>query len=113
MGGPVDESGSMRIRCRCKKDDKEGWVTVKGNAGTDFAEAVSRCYTVKQKANLTSQLQSESSVVRELDVDESLEGLEEPKDEKSLPTSRYFCRALSDGKEGWVSMSTGKSTNLK
>eukprot|EP00746_Dinoflagellata_sp_MGD_P167002 gnl/MRDRNA2_/MRDRNA2_97280_c0_seq1.p1 gnl/MRDRNA2_/MRDRNA2_97280_c0~~gnl/MRDRNA2_/MRDRNA2_97280_c0_seq1.p1 ORF type:complete len:2064 (+),score=613.81 gnl/MRDRNA2_/MRDRNA2_97280_c0_seq1:164-6355(+) len=114
LEGPIEESNSTRIKCKCKKDDKEGWVTVKGNAGTKFLEEMTKYITIKKKTSMNNILQSEGGAVqRELEVDECVEALEDPKDEKSAPVNRFLVRAVGDGKEGWVSQGSSNKQNLK
>jgi len=35
-----DEAGLSRVQCKVAKDEKEGWVTIKGSSGTAFIEII-------------------------------------------------------------------------
>merc|ERR1711953_1431175 len=53
--GPVVEdtkTGVSRLPGKALKDGKEGWITMKGNAGTIYAEAAAKYYSVKKETQL-------------------------------------------------------------
>jgi len=109
--GPVDSSGAQRIRAKADKDGAEGWITITGNAGTTYVEETpSKVYTVKKKQPLTSNLEG-GIAHREVAVDEVVEMIGDLKTEKADGMTRLKCKALSDGKIGWV-MQRPKSGNL-
>jgi hypothetical protein len=101
--GPVTESSSgiTRVKGKCQQDDAEGWVTITGNAGTVFAKLNGKLYTVKKEVALQKLFASDSADVRTLAIDEALEMLEGPKEEKFQPAERMKVRA-SDGAVGWI-----------
>ncbi|CAE8615675.1 unnamed protein product, partial [Polarella glacialis] len=59
-GPEVDkDSGVTRIRVVSTKDNLSGWVTIKGNAGTLYAEESSKMYTILRNAPLQKKFPSE------------------------------------------------------
>lgn len=111
--GPCEEavSGVTRIRARASKDDLEGWVTIKGNAGTVYAEVSSKLYILLHDTPLQKKLQSDGSeTIRPMAKGEAIEVIEGPKEEKFDEVVRLKCRAMSDGAIGWVTL---KNENLK
>jgi len=102
--GPIEEkeAGVTRVKGRAAKDDAVGWVTIKGNAGTVYAEASTKHYTVIKETPLQKKFASSSEQVRVLASGEAVEALEGPKKETFPPEVRVRCRAISDGAEGWV-----------
>jgi len=111
---PVTQStGIMRLKGKAVKDGKQGWITIKGNAGTVYAEESSSYYEIKKSVSLQKKFGSESiEVVRTLQVGEKVNILEGPKEEKVTPTRRMKVRASIDGAVGWVTM-TAKDPSLK
>jgi len=107
LEGPTEESaGISRIKVRSAVDNKEGWLTVKGNAGTVYAEKSSKHYTVLQETELHKEFPSDcSEVIRTLQSDELLIVLEGPKTEAFPPEIRVKGRAMSDGAAGWATVS--------
>ncbi|CAJ1356263.1 unnamed protein product [Effrenium voratum] len=71
-----------RVKVRTYRDDKEGWVTLKGNSGTCFVESSDQHHIVKKTVPLESGFRSGSAPVRLLEEREVFELLEEPKTEK-------------------------------
>lgn len=113
LEGPVQEPATniTRIRGRSVRDGGEGWVTVKGNAGTVYVEPSSAHYTVLeeiplQKANIGNC----ADVVRMLAKDEVLSVLEGPTEEVNVPEVWVKGRTLSDATEGWVQL---RNFNMK
>lgn len=101
------ESGITRAKVMALKDKKEGWVTVKGNAGTVYAEAGGKLYTVTRSHPLRKLFSSESEkseVVRELEEGDAFEVLDGPKEEKFPAETRVKCCALADGTVGWITL---------
>jgi len=105
--GPVVEdtsTGVSRLPGKALKDDKDGWITMKGNAGTNYVEAAAKYYTMKKESDLEKQFQpSGSQSIRKMEVGEAFQMLEGPRDEKVQPETRVKVRCVSDGKEGWIS----------
>jgi len=105
------DAGISRMKGKCIKDDTEGWITVKGNAGTVYVEPSSKHYSVIQDVPLHSKFPSVGSeVVRQLEKGEAIEALEKAKEETFVPEIRMKGRALSDGAVGWI---TRKGGNVK
>eukprot|EP00933_Yihiella_yeosuensis_P078904 TRINITY_DN9088_c1_g1_i3.p1 TRINITY_DN9088_c1_g1~~TRINITY_DN9088_c1_g1_i3.p1 ORF type:complete len:1246 (+),score=343.19 TRINITY_DN9088_c1_g1_i3:498-3740(+) len=104
--GPVDEpvNGISRIRGRTS-DDKTGWVTVKGNAGTVFAKPSDTHFVVSKEQPLQKAMSSNSvEAVRKLEVGETILLLEGPKEESFKEETLLKVKANSDGAVGWVSL---------
>jgi len=106
LEGPLteDSTGVSRVRGQSMKDNMIGWVTIKGNAGTVYAEENKQVYTVLRDVNLQRKFQSDSEAVRLLAKDEAVELIEGPKEERSDALVRVRGRAVSDGAMGWVTM---------
>eukprot|EP00927_Polykrikos_kofoidii_P001028 TRINITY_DN10374_c0_g1_i1.p1 TRINITY_DN10374_c0_g1~~TRINITY_DN10374_c0_g1_i1.p1 ORF type:complete len:1956 (-),score=521.59 TRINITY_DN10374_c0_g1_i1:151-5910(-) len=104
-----DAQGMWRARCRAVTDGVEGWVTTRGNQGTNFLEKCSKpYYTCQQEVPFHSAFESSSSEIRKLRLNEVLEVLEGPRKEAASETQRMRCKAQSDGKSGWVTMKEKK-----
>lgn len=113
LEGPADDetAGVSRIRARAMKDGLEGWVTTKGNAGSTYAEESRRTLTILRSAPLQSGFASDgSATVRTLAEGEILEVLDGPREERCEPAVRLRCRAVADGRVGWVTLA---SDNLR
>jgi len=104
-------TGVSRLPGKALKDGMKGWVTMKGNAGTSYCEAATKYYSVKVECKLEKRFQSVGAEsVRTMEVGETFQLLEGPRDEKVQPESRAKVRCLSDGKEGWI---TKKGATVK
>lgn len=112
VDGPTDfpDAGVSRIKVQCAKDQKEGWVTLKGNAGKSFVEEASKLYDIAKAVPLESGFQTGSSEVATLSEGDSVEILEGPKEEKSADVVLLEVRSLSNGARGLV---TQRGANLK
>jgi len=110
--GPTSEEGNgiERVKGRSSKDNVEGWITIKGNAGTLYAKVNEKLLTVTQDVALQSQFGSGSSAVRTLASGEAIEVTEGPREEKFLPSTRVKVRTSSDSSVGWI---TVKPDNMK
>eukprot|EP00418_Pyrodinium_bahamense_P041526 CAMPEP_0179209472 /NCGR_PEP_ID=MMETSP0796-20121207/104471_1 /TAXON_ID=73915 /ORGANISM="Pyrodinium bahamense, Strain pbaha01" /LENGTH=245 /DNA_ID=CAMNT_0020914431 /DNA_START=1 /DNA_END=737 /DNA_ORIENTATION=+ len=105
------DAGITRVKGKCAKDDQEGWVTTKGNAGTVYAAASSKHYCIVQEVPLQKKFATASTeVVRVLARDEMVLAVEDPKEEAFPPEVRVRGRAISDGAVGWI---TVKDENVK
>jgi len=104
--GPVEvkEAGVTRVKGRCLKDDLVGWITIKGNAGTQFAEASSKHFCVLSEVPLTKAFPTAKcgEEVRKLAKGEAMQVLEGPKEESFTPEVRVKVKALTDGAVGWI-----------
>jgi len=104
MSGESQEENTrklVRVQARANRDGKEGWVTLKGNQGTSFAEESEDHYLVQGSVPLESRMASGSPEVRMLEEGELFELLEGPKTETKESVSRTRVRNLRDGDEGW------------
>merc|ERR1712183_1042703 len=98
------EAGLTRVQGKSLKDGKEGWITLKGNAGTIFAELTPNVYTVLKDVNVYKRHGGGSDdVVGKLAVGESFQVLEGPKQDKAEAERRIKVRASRDKAVGWVS----------
>merc|ERR1719323_2674911 len=107
LEGPTEDpsAGVTRIRAKAAKDDMEGWVTTKGNAGSVYVEESGRTYVVTTKMPLQSSFQSDGATeVRMLEEQEIVEVEDSPKEEKSDAPTRVKVRAVTDSKVGWISL---------
>jgi len=90
------------------KDDAEGWITIQGNAGTKYAEASSKHYTILQETPLqkksTTSQNGTADLIRQLEKGEAIEALEKPKEETYAPDNRLKGRAVADGAVGWMTL---------
>jgi len=102
----VDEdTGLPRMKCRSLKDDKEGWVTLSGNKGTNFAEKCAKpYYCCEEEVPATSAFESSSAEAFKAKVGEVLEVLLGPQKEPPMEHQRLKGRASKDGKAGWVAV---------
>jgi len=95
--------GGTRRKYRACRDGVEGWVTVHGSQGTVYVKQAPKHYVCSQASPIHAGLGAESAVVRVLMPGEAFAAFEEPKEvaggEKS---TSYSVRAVTDGKEGWV-----------
>merc|ERR1712232_1482935 len=85
LEGPVEqeEAGVHRIRCKSLKDGQEGWITIRGNKGTVYAEESTKLYTLSNEVPLHKQFETDgATLVRQLLQGEAVELLEGPKEEK-------------------------------
>merc|ERR1712048_1424755 len=87
-------SGVSRLPGKALQDGKQGWITVKGNAGTVFAEAATKYYSVLKEVQLEKRFQTGGAeAIRKMEVDETFQLLEGPKDEKAPPEVKRRCVA--------------------
>mmetsp|Transcript_97686 Transcript_97686/g.285161 ORF Transcript_97686/g.285161 Transcript_97686/m.285161 type:complete len:1813 (+) Transcript_97686:1-5439(+) len=107
----LDEgAGVTRINGKALKDGKVGWITIKGNAGTVYADANSKHYSVLREVALQKSFASaKAPTIRMLEPGEAVQGLEAPKEESHPPEVRMKGRALSDGAVGWIT----KADNIR
>eukprot|EP00930_Biecheleria_cincta_P057710 TRINITY_DN4359_c0_g3_i1.p1 TRINITY_DN4359_c0_g3~~TRINITY_DN4359_c0_g3_i1.p1 ORF type:complete len:1928 (+),score=567.13 TRINITY_DN4359_c0_g3_i1:69-5852(+) len=110
--GPVEvpESGVTRLKGRTSGDDKVGWITVKGSAGTVYVEPSKKHYTIVKGVTLRKAMDSSSESVKELAVGDVMKILEGPKEETFEPVRRVEVKASSDGATGWVTVGPASVT---
>jgi len=104
--GPIEEAeaGVTRVKGRALKDEVVGWITMKGNAGTVYAEVSSKHYSIIKQVPLQRSKASTSETFRMLAQGEAVEVMEGPMQLTFAPEIRVRCRALTDGVEGWVTV---------
>lgn len=104
-----DEStGVARLKMKTVQDGITGWVTIQGNAGSVYIKEHESQYVVLSPTALESGKHSESSTsIRTLEVNESVELLQAPHEEKSRPSVRVYGRAVTDGQVGWATFKDG------
>jgi len=105
----VDEgTGLTRVLGKTLKDDLSGWVTLKGNAGTAYAEPSTKHYSVLRDVPLTKKQPSKEpgEEVRMLTKGEAMLALEGPKQETVAAETRIKVKAVSDNQVGWITMKT-------
>jgi hypothetical protein len=102
-GPTVEESsGVTRVKGKSCADEKVGWITVKGNAGTVYATASTKHYAVVKEVPLLKSATAGSEQVRQLKEGEVVQLVEGPKSEVIQPVMRVQAKASSDGAIGWV-----------
>jgi len=107
---PIVEEGSgiTRVQGKTLKDDLTGWVTLKGNAGTAYAEPSTKHYCVLRDVALTKKQPSKDpgDEVRMLAKGEAMLALEGPKQETVAAETRIKVKAVADNQVGWVTLKT-------
>ncbi|OLQ11585.1 hypothetical protein AK812_SmicGene4566, partial [Symbiodinium microadriaticum] len=95
--GPTEDSvrSLSRVKVLAKKDGAEGWVTVKGNQGTSYAEESDKHYICSESVALESKPASGSAETRKLEEGEIIQEQEE-EEEPSRPWAP--CRKMSLGR---------------
>jgi len=108
----VDEAtGLPRVKCRALKDDKEGWVTVRGNQGTNFLEKCAKPYfCCEEEVSVTAEFASSSAEAFKAQSGEVLEVLLGPEKEPPIENLRLKGRAGQDRKVGWVALKDAQGT---
>jgi len=105
LEGPVEDekAGVPRIKARAASDGAEGWVSIRGNAGSVYAEESGRQVIVCRSMPLQGHIDSDArDAIRTLAEEEVLDILEGPVEEIAQPPQRYRVRVATDGKVGWV-----------
>jgi len=102
----IDEAtGLPRVKCRALKDEKEGWVTLRGNQGTNFLDKCAKPYfCCEEEVLVSAAFESSSKEIFRAQVGEVLEVLLGPEKEPPVESQRLKGRAGKDGKAGWVSL---------
>lgn len=105
--GPVEDkdAGICRVKGKSLKDDTVGWITVKGNAGTVYAEKSTKHFCVLQDVSMRKKFPSAfaGEEVRMLKKGEAIQVLEGPKEETYAAEVRLRVKA-PDGSVGWVTL---------
>lgn len=109
----AQESNIERARCRALLDQKEGWVTLKGNQGTVFCNATPKPYMLcVDEVPLVEKSSSSSNEIRKIHPGEVFEVLEGPRKETPTHTQRVKGKASKDGKAGWVTKKDANGESL-
>eukprot|EP00931_Biecheleriopsis_adriatica_P025093 TRINITY_DN154_c0_g1_i8.p1 TRINITY_DN154_c0_g1~~TRINITY_DN154_c0_g1_i8.p1 ORF type:complete len:2005 (-),score=792.65 TRINITY_DN154_c0_g1_i8:106-6120(-) len=110
--GPQEDPAKSlsRVKVLAKKDGKEGWVTMQGNQGTSYVAESDKHYVCTSPVQLEKSFASGSTGVREIEEGEAFEALENPKSEKKEGIERVRGRTLSDGVQGWITLSSKSFT---
>jgi len=100
-----EDIGLARVRCRALIDQKEGWVTEKGNQGSTFLERTSKPYFCCQEGtSLTDGFESATKEIRQTKLGEIFELLEGPRKEPPIEVQRIKGKASKDGAVGWTTL---------
>jgi len=94
-----------RVKARTKNDGKEGWVTLKGNHGTSYADETDTHYICKFSVPLQKRCATTSEEIRIIEEGEVFEVVDGPKSETKEGARRVRARGLSSGSEGWFTLS--------
>merc|ERR1719221_374700 len=96
--GLVDgATGIARLKCRTLTDKKEGWTSLRGNAGTSFFEKCTKpYYCFGEELPIQSGFENTSDVVKNMQPGEVLEVLEGPRKEDTLEMLRARGKAMKD-----------------
>merc|ERR1719369_1245538 len=115
--GPHEEkdAGVTRVKGKTLKDEQVGWITIKGNAGTVYAEQSTRHYCVLQEVPLTKQFPTNGTneEIRKLVKGEAMQVLEGPREERYKPETRAKVAAVRNGDIGWITVSQTNPTNTR
>merc|ERR1719291_337465 len=102
---PAEDDGVMRMKARTLKDELEGWVTMKSQAGQAYVTASSKYYTVLEEVPVQRSLDATSAATaRVLAKGEGFQVLEGPKEESSALSRRAKVKAIADGAVGWITL---------
>jgi len=106
LEGPKEDPvrSLTRVKARTKTDGKEGWVTLKGNQGTSYADETDKHYICKISAPLERRFASGSETVRQLEEGEVVEIVDGPKSETKEGVKRVRGRNIGSGEEGWFTL---------
>lgn len=104
--GPMEDSKRSLVRCKAKtkKDNQEGWVTIKGNQGTVYAEESDKHYVCLQSVTLESRHSTGSTALRVMEKGEIFEARDNPKPETKDGENRVKGRNLTTGSVGWFTL---------
>jgi len=111
--GKDDESGLTRFRCRALNDLAEGWVSLKGTAGTVFLERCAKPYLCcREEFILQGAFEASSDEVLKIHAGQVVEVLEGPRREPATECLRVRCRAVKDGKMGFITLKDAAGNDL-
>merc|ERR1712176_1726561 len=112
LEGPRQEEPveTQRMRGKAASDGKVGWVTLNDPQGNANFEQTKVLVCNQSIAITTTYDIVEGKTIRKLEVDETLEVLEEAKEDPVRGLSRVKAKAKTDGVEGWVTIKGSKGT---
>merc|ERR1712151_453737 len=113
LEGPRTEMlpDAQRGRVKTSKDEKIGWITFRDRHEVVFAEANAKLYTCSASVAMTDGEDIKScKVIRKLAVNEFFEASGPAVDDASTGVTRLPGKALSDGKEGWITLKGNAGT---
>lgn len=102
------ERNMTRAKVKIAKDSLEGFITLKGNQGTTYAEESKKHYVVKKSLPLENGFSPGSKEVRQLEEGELFEVIDGPSKKTKEGENRVHCRSVVDGTEGWLTFKTGR-----
>merc|ERR1719356_2051074 len=101
---------TQRMKGKAVSDGKVGWVTLSDPKGNANFEQIPVLVCNQSIAITTTYDIVEGKTIRKLEVDETLEVLEEAKEDPVRGLSRVKAKAKTDGVEGWVTIKGSKGT---
>lgn len=101
-----DKRSLVRVKVKATRDGMEGYITLRGNQGTAFAEQTDKHYVCRRAVPLEVRLASGSNAVRMLEVGEAFESTEMPRVESKEGANRLRVRCPGDGSEGWLTLTS-------
>eukprot|EP00928_Gymnodinium_smaydae_P035790 TRINITY_DN25127_c0_g3_i1.p1 TRINITY_DN25127_c0_g3~~TRINITY_DN25127_c0_g3_i1.p1 ORF type:complete len:2137 (-),score=535.43 TRINITY_DN25127_c0_g3_i1:74-6406(-) len=103
----------LRARVKASKDAAAGFLTVRDQTGTVFAEASDRHYVVATATGLTDDFDmSKGKLLRKLAVGEIFEALDEPQEEEEKGIKRVKAKTLKDDLVGWIAITGAKAATI-
>ncbi|CAE7402712.1 unnamed protein product [Symbiodinium natans] len=108
-----DEAGMTRYRCRALSDLAEGWVSLKGSAGTAFLERCAKPFLCcREELLLQGAFEATSNEAGKLHAGQVVEVLEGPRREPATECLRMKGRAVKDGKVGFITVKDAAGNDL-
>eukprot|EP00929_Paragymnodinium_shiwhaense_P052532 TRINITY_DN26314_c0_g1_i2.p1 TRINITY_DN26314_c0_g1~~TRINITY_DN26314_c0_g1_i2.p1 ORF type:complete len:2040 (+),score=823.72 TRINITY_DN26314_c0_g1_i2:119-6238(+) len=102
-----DDKGISRVKVKVQRDGIEGFVTIKGNKGTEYAVLNQNLKTILKSMPLEATMRTGQKVVRELEAGEIIETVGEIQKQIKDGVQRVHGRALSSGLSGWFTLQKG------
>lgn len=109
IGGKKEDASIeiTRLQFKAVKDGAEGWVTLKGNQGTIFAEASTSHYVVSKGCSIRAAAARDAAEVGKLKKGDVFAAKAEPVEDTPATRLLMRARAMDDGASGWVSFELG------
>jgi len=96
-----EKNGMTRCQVKARSDGSTGWVTRRGNQGTEYLEESSKHRVCKAAIPLEQRFESGSALVKTLEPGDLLEVKDGPRTQTKEGASRLQGRNLADGAVGW------------